>query len=302
MVDDGVKTIYFAGADRVAKIYRRLPEGYSSKLRRMLRFSPPPDGASVAWPKDILYAEDSPDTVVGFVMSRAEGNSVNTYYLPKNRVKYAPHFDYELLLTAAKNIANAIYAIHKRNYVVGYIDESNIFVSSSDASATVIAADTFHPVRESYTFSAGRPEYMPPEMQEVELSIRADKSHDLFGLAVIIYRLLMEGVHPFAGVYTGSSEPPSLESRILAGSFPYYGDSSPYEPPPGSPQWDALPHDLQKLFVQCFGGGSSPPRGRPSAYKWAQTIEKALRSLTTCALNSQHKYFDHLTSGSTLLQ
>ena len=280
----------------MAKIHRRPPAGYGSKLTGMIK-SPldAPEGATVAWPEDILRETDSSGPVVGSVMRRVEGYSVNTYYIPKNRVKYAPWFDYELLLTAAKNIANAAQAVHDQGYVIGDVNESNILVASDDAAAALISADSFHPIGESYASTLRRPEYVPPEMQGESVQAIADADHDLFGLALIIYQLLMEGVHPFAGVHTGEGEPPSLESRIAAGHFPHSKRRVPCEPPPGSPQWDMLPLDLRDLFIRCFDDGHYRPEERPAAREWAQTIEKVIDYLTTCPLNSQHRYFNHLS-------
>ena len=130
LFDDGRKAVYSVDVDRVAKIHRRPPAGYGSKLTGMIK-SPldAPEGATVAWPEDILRETDSSGPVVGSVMRRVEGYSVNTYYIPKNRVKYAPWFDYELLLTAAKNIANAAQAVHDQGYVIGSSLMNPIYLS-----------------------------------------------------------------------------------------------------------------------------------------------------------------------------
>ncbi|MCY4653946.1 MAG: hypothetical protein OXC95_12380, partial [Dehalococcoidia bacterium] len=280
----------------MAKIHRRPQAGYGSKLIDMIK-SPPdaPEGAIVAWPEDVLHETDSSGPVVGYVMRRVGGYSVSAYYIPKNRVKYAPWFDYELLLTAAKNIANAVQAVHDQGYVIGDINESNILVYDDDASSALISADSFYVVGDSYTGLVRRPEYTPHEMQGEGVQATADADQDLFGLAVIVYKLLMEGVHPFAGVYTGEGEPPPLEDRIAAGYFPHSGNRIPYAPPRGSPEWSALPIELRDLFVRCFEDGYYQPEKRPAAREWADAIEKVIDYLTTCPLNSQHRYFNHLS-------
>ena len=55
-----------------------------------------------------------------------------------------------------------------------------------------------------YRCPVGKPEFTPPELQG-RLFAHLDRApeHDLFGLAVLIFQLLMEGTHPFAGVFLG---------------------------------------------------------------------------------------------------
>jgi len=52
-----------------------------------------------------------------------------------------------------------------------------------------------------FPLSVGKPEYTAAELQGRDFSTMDRKaSHDNFGLAVLIFHLLMEGIHPFAGV------------------------------------------------------------------------------------------------------
>ena len=269
----GENPIYEVAADRVAKMYRRRPREYLiSKLRRMTAIKPGvSDGVSVAWPEDILL--NSADGVIGYAMRRVEGHPASAYYLPKNRRRYAPWFDYELLLTAAKNIARAVQSVHDQDYVVGNINDSNILISESDASVALTGADSFYPVNGPYISPVRRPEYAPRERWGED--VYAAKTHDLFGLAIIIYRLLMEGVHPFAVRYVGLNEPSGLDSGIARGHFSHSrqipqrpGSSEPlYVPPPGSTLWSALPPDIRDLFIRCFDDGHYQPEKRPTAWR-----------------------------------
>ena len=45
------------------------------------------------------------------------------------------------------------------------------------------------------------------------------QDQDGFGLGVLVFLMLMGGVHPFSGVNPGQGEVPPLFSRIAAGDF-----------------------------------------------------------------------------------
>uniref|UniRef100_A0ACD5H2V0 Uncharacterized protein n=1 Tax=Desertifilum tharense IPPAS B-1220 TaxID=1781255 RepID=A0ACD5H2V0_9CYAN len=119
--------------------------------------------------------------------------------------------------------------------------------------------------------------------------------HDLFGLAVLIFQLLMEGTHPFAGVYKLPGDPPPMEKRIAEGYFPYGRKRVPVTPMPVAPPFEILHPMLQELFIRCFEDGYLNPGVRPDARTWASALSNAEDSLVTCAKNDQHRYSSHLS-------
>src|SRR5436305_1951244 len=96
-------------------------------------------------------------------------------------------------------------ALHSRDYVVGDVNESNILVADT-ALITVVDTDSFQ-VRDPdgktvFHCPVAKPEFTPPELQGRQLhDVDRVPAHDRFGLAVLIFQLLMEGTHPFAGIY-----------------------------------------------------------------------------------------------------
>src|SRR5439155_19445245 len=117
------------------------------------------------------------------------------YYHPQTRLKHCPLFNYPYLLHTARNLAVAMRALHQRGYVIGDLNESNILVSDT-ALVTLIDTDSFQ-VRDPqsgsvYRCPVGKPEYTPPELQGRSFAdCNRQVEHDLFGLAVLIYQLLM---------------------------------------------------------------------------------------------------------------
>ena len=290
--------------DQAAKIYHRASADIAVKLQLMID-SPPdiPDyeegSIAIAWPEEFLLDSGPPNAARGFLMKRVSGKPVVNYYSPGRRLQTVPGFNYEHLLATARNLARAVEVCHGQRYVIGDLNESNVLVSEISV-VSLIDTDSFQVLdRRSgkiYRSPVGKPEYTPPEMQGRRFdSEDRSQDHDLFGLAVIIYQLLMEGSHPFAGMYTGQGDPPQIEKRIAEGHFPHSGTRAvPYRHMPIAPPWQNLHPELRDEFIQCFDIGHDSPETRPTAYEWAQKIEGVMKYLASCGKNPQHRYFNHL--------
>ena len=200
--------------DLVAKIYHQPDESYVHKLAAMLA-NPPQDPAkiqghtSIVWPTELLRSLDAKHQVCGFLMERVQRmRCVIDVYHPGTRRRQAPLFNYAYLHRTARNLAAAVGALHAGGYVIGDVNESNVLVSET-ALVTLVDTDSFQ-VRDPHTgvvyrSPVGKAEFTPPELQgKVFAEIERRPEHDLFGLAVLLFQLLMEGTHPFAGVYTGA--------------------------------------------------------------------------------------------------
>jgi DNA-binding helix-hairpin-helix protein with protein kinase domain len=292
-------------ANAVAKVYHKPSEVQARKLEVMLNHPPENPTASlghisIAWPTELLRAADGSDRIVGFLMPRIRGmRPIIDFYNPRTRRQHCPLFSYQYLLRTARNLAAAFAALHASGYCVGDVNESNILVSDT-ALVTVVDTDSFQVYDPDNDFvhrcPVGKPEFTPPELQNKTFA-KCDRAvpHDLFGLAVLIFQLLMEGTHPFSGIYQGAGEPPPYEARIAAGHFTYSQNRSvPYVPTPIAPPWKILHPSLQELFLRCFEDGHSNPLLRPSAQSWVLALAEAEDALVSCSTNPQHRYSSHL--------
>ena len=223
--------------DLVAKIYHpnRRTDDVINKLDVMINYRPGTEDAQtghvfVAWPSHLVY--DTASDVIGFLMPKVDKtHSLFEYYNPALRHRHAPEIHYANLCSVAKSLATALDRLHGQGYVVGDINESNAYITENE-HVTLIDSDSFqitdyqttpHTI---YRCVVGKPEYTPPELQGVSFAdVDRNIHHDRFALAVIIYQLLMEGTHPFRGVYTGTGDPPGIETYISQGYF-LHGASS----------------------------------------------------------------------------
>lgn len=289
----------------VAKIYHQPTVEQAHKLEVMLAHPPENPTAnlghiSIAWPIELLHSSDGSNGIVGFLMPRIRGMRPSIdFYNPRTRRQYCPLFNYQYLVRTARNLAAAIAALHTSGYCVGDVNESNILVSDT-ALVTVVDTDSFQVSDPNnnvvYRCPVGKPEFTPPELQNKTFA-QCDRAitHDLFGLAVLIFQLLMEGAHPFSGIFQGAGEPPTYEGRIAQGHFTYSQKRRvPYIPTPISPPWEILHPSLQELFVRCFEDGHNNPLLRPSAQSWLSALAETENSLLICTSNPQHRYSNHL--------
>lgn len=309
LAEGGEARIYPVPHDRslLAKIYKNPNPQRVRKLPIMLA-NPPEDpmraqgGVSIAWPVDILESTDFRPRVVGFLMPRVtDVRPVFEYYNPKSRHAHCPQFDYRYLHRTARNLAAAVAALHARGYVVGDLNQSNILVSQR-ALVTLVDCDSFQ-VRDPRSGEVlrclvGKPEFTPPELYGCRFSeVDRRVEHDVFSLAILIFQLLMEGTHPFAGVFLGAGDPPPYEERIRAGHFPYGSSRKlPYAPMPFAPPWELLHPTLRALFVRCFEDGHGQPAARPDATCWRSALDEVEACFTRCSRNAQHWFGNHLAS------
>ena len=280
----------------LAKMYRKPTAERARKLAAMVA-NPPgitqtTGHCPLAWPSELLCLADnasgSAGTVVGFLMPRAaEMRPIIDFYTPSaRRTRCPPGFNYLYLHRTARNLAGVFHSVHTKGYVVGDVKESNILVSNT-ALVTLVDADSFQVRSGGTTFRCPvkTPEFTPPELQAKNpRDVDRTPLHDLFGLAVLIFQLLMEGAHPFSGVYKGPGEPLPVSEYIAHGDFAFNtcsasGSRSRVSPPRLAPPFAMVYPKLQGLFQHCFLQGHRDPSMRPSALTWQSALEEAEQDL-----------------------
>lgn len=255
---------------------------------------------AIAWPADLLLLQRTSNEVCGFVMPRVRDmHPIIDFFNPRTRLQRSPLFNWFYLHRTARNLVIAIRALHDRGYVVGDINESNLLVSET-ALVTIVDTDSFQVWDAAsgtlFRCRVGRPEFTPPELQGQSFArVNREPTQDHFGIGTLVFQLLMEGTHPFAGVYHGAGEAPIYAERIAAGHFPHVASAAvPFTPMPAGPRFNWLHPVLQDLFVRCFCDGHTEPARRPDAVSWRYGLEEAEAALVSCHDNAQHVFSNHL--------
>lgn len=274
---------------KVAKLYNKLQSRERcDKLRAMAKLCSPDLLKIAAWPTATLNA-GNPGSIDGILMPRiADFLEIHHLYSVAQRKKDFPDADWGFLLHTAKNCAIAFESVHSHGHVVGDVNQKNVMVSRKGIVA-LVDCDSFQ-VAEGpriYRCGVGVPEYTPPELQGKSFAtLDRTANHDLFGLAVLVFHLLMMGRHPFSGVPLIQADIP-IEKAIAEGYYAYTRDtvSARLKPPPHVPPVTMLDPSILDLFERAF----TTPR-RPTASDWRGALDRAMGQLIRCKNDPRHSY------------
>jgi Septum formation len=299
---------------QVAKLYHpsRLAGGsLEAKLAAMVAAPPPgirapADHWALAWPLALL--RDADNAFVGFTMPAVESSRAVKWHMlanPSDRDNppalraWTSNFDWRYRLHAAANLADAVGSTLEAGYVPGDLSGDNVFVYRS-ALVTVIDVDSMQvpaPGGDTYHCTVWRDEYLAPELAgrrgALDRTVRQPASA-LFALAVLIYEMLMEGRHPFGGVWKPKGDRPSRLSLSAQGCF-VDGPDPRLRSGPGALEPDVLPAELCALFDRAFVRGATKPASRPSCSEWKRCLHRAAAAVSTCHPRS-HPYPAHLNA------
>jgi DNA-binding helix-hairpin-helix protein with protein kinase domain len=259
----------------VAKIFHSpLNPEREAKLRAQIRLASPALEKIAAWPKELIVNQGK---VVGLLMPRIHGVPVHMIYRPADRLKSHPGLGWDGLVLLAANMASAFGVLHQNSVVMGDVNESNILVTK-EGFVFLIDCDSYQipkPGGGAHPCLVGTPMWMPPEIHGCNLAATSRvPSHDLFGLALMIFHILFMGRHPYASVpkdLASSFADMALEDMMRAHIYPYKrGGLRDFSIPPAAMHPQIAGAQIETLFERAFLTDK-----RPAASEW----EQALRSL-----------------------
>jgi len=283
--------------DSAAKIYlAAISTERADKLVAMAAVRTAALDQLTAWPTDVLRQSDG--KVCGFVMANLRASKdIHKLYSPKSRLADFPQADWRLVVRAALNTARAFSVLHQAGHLVGDVNHGGVRVSP-DATVKLIDTDSFQISHQGRTFlcEVGVQDFTPPELHgKAFKQVTRTASHDNFGLAVLIFQMLMNGRHPFAGRYSGPGDMP-IEKAIPEFRYAYGRDTARtrMSPPPLSASPAAASPWVSDLWERAFGTEGAKPGGRPKAEEWVQALTKLEQNFKRCSSRPSHFYFNGL--------
>lgn len=282
--------------DKVAKIYseKNRTEYREKKIKAMIesrRF----DMKDCSWPDTILYQNGR---FCGYVMKKVTAlQSMIDFYVYDNRGKYP----WQLFVQVARNLCAAVNNVHEIGHVIGDLNPNNVMVEPSNGMITLVDTDSYH-IRskngEVFRCSVYVPEFVPAELQLVSpKEANFTEATDNFSLAVLIFRLLMNGVHPFS---CRRNTPGSLsrfqpDNNIRFGICPFFPEfQDRLSIPILAPGLEVLPSYVHELFRRAFIDGHKEPSKRPNAEEWFNALSRLLSELVACENVRVHAYYKGL--------
>jgi DNA-binding helix-hairpin-helix protein with protein kinase domain len=281
----------------VAKIYHDPPDAERcEKLGVLASLRHPRVRAVTAMPTGALQRGQS---LVGFIMPKVSSrHSAHTCYHSSDRKQHSPKATWAWVIAIARNIAAAVDEIHAAGMIIGDINESGFLVDLSPERQTIVTTidcDSFQVVRDGRVMrcTVGKPEYTPPELIGRPLStVVRVAQHDAFGMAVLIYQLLMMARHPFHGSYP-SDECDGVSQAIARGWY-VFGRAAQQQgvrPPSTTLDVGIAGPRIANLWERAFVG---PHADRPTPRLWVEALDHLRGQLVTCKTNHQHQYARHL--------
>lgn len=297
--------------DKVVKILNEncRSDNKHKKIKAMIDYPISEEAKTyIMWPLDIIYDGSS---FIGYV-EPLFANCEQLDTISDNWMAY--NIDYRRKVIIAKNICAAINAVHNAGHVCGDMNPKNIGVNIDSGKVSIFDADSFHIVDRSnarvYRCEVGISEYMSQEVQlctcgGLSLSTAPlptyTKYSDLFALAIHIFKLLMNGWHPYSaaidliGQKGISVKVPLPNENIRDGFCPFIQiiQKKPgYTIPVYVPSFDTLPDFIQNLFFRAFM--STDPADRPDTIEWYNALTIMQNNLKSCVANPEHFYPNHL--------
>src|SRR5215813_10156138 len=215
----------------VAKLYKEKNDlqEYREKIAAMLASPPnlPPSShnghtfVQIAWP--IASIVENGSQFRGFIMPevdlQASTELGNILQKSIRQHKQLPEFYGGRVLLAA-NLAALMTELHAQGHYMVDMKPTNLRFYPSAWQMAILDTDGFS-INGSRRFPSLQfsDEYIAPEAQNQKPE-QLGLEQDLFALAVIIFRLLNNGIHPFQGVDRGTG-PTTLQERIFASLYPY---------------------------------------------------------------------------------
>lgn len=286
----------WAVINQPGQVYKRYGAAPSDDLVTKLEWmaANPPEAEALerlTWPTELVRAQDG--RLCGYLMRRLPEATVSIHAAftgngDKIRQKLGREpFDLRDRHIIARNLVSVIQACHQSGYVIGDLNHNNVQINPQ-GHVTLIDNDSFQatlPDGTVHLFNGGvAPGYQSPELRPLPAQVPV--SHDVFLVAVMTFRLLMQSVHPFQGEcdVPEGEDPPDEIQLIRREAYPYdLRRLNAWARPHGdAPALARLHRDVVDGFQRSFADGLMSPGLRPSLDQWSRILDTAVPSLVRC--------------------
>ena len=286
--------------DKVVKIFHDVKKSATNrkKLQAMLlnkpNFEPVEVGENqfvqIAWPEALL--DDEKGFCVGYMMpliNMEQAASLDHLMQKATRKKLNLPEKYAYRVFAAYNVASLVTALHKCGHFIIDLKPSNLSVYKENMLVAMVDCDGFSIRGENIRYPAEfvSEEYIYPEGMKLSCEEMGEEQ-DKFALAVIIFRLLNNGIHPFSGMpKKNNSEMLTIQTRIEKYHYAYGLWPDKYQYPHPYSIHEYFSQDTLSLFERAF----TKDGVRPTAYEWQEHLWKLMHNLKPCKNDKNHAFF-----------
>lgn len=284
----------------VVKIFHKKSKSSTNrkKLEAMLLNRPnfPPvvkggvEYVQIAWPDALL--EDENGFCVGYLMpliNMSEAVSLDHLMQKAIRKKLKLSEKYSYRVFAAYNIASMVAALHTCGHYIVDLKPSNVSVYKDTMMVAMVDCDGFSIKGELGRYPAEfvSEEYIYPEGMDLSCEEMGEEQ-DKFALAVMIFKLLNNGIHPFSGVpRKNDGEMLTIQNRIEQYHYAYGLWPDTYQAPHPYSIHEYFDKKTLEMFERAFVKESI----RPTAKEWQEHLHYLMHNLKPCRKDPNHAYF-----------
>ena len=271
---EGIVYTYAANPKFLIKVYKSETLNDQVKMREirqriqdMVRISALANCDFLAWP--LMPVFDSKQQIIGFVMRKCEGTSLLALRGPANIKRNFPQWDRADLAKIALDYVEKMKKLAACNVLVNDFNPSN-FLVDKNGKVSFIDCDSFQipssrgGVNITTTYFAS---HVAPELLKDKSKLNCPRNihHVEFGTALIVFHILMCGLHPY-NYYDPSHKSAcgTPDENLLKGRCPL-GKGSGCRIPQGGwfNLWSYLTYEIKDAFISTFRkeeGHSNPDK------------------------------------------
>lgn len=293
-----VPVITAAYQSSVAKIYHDPARFQPAKIEAMLR-NPPKyvavkidgnDYPQYAWPTHIMSSLAGKP--LGFLMPKVnvqQSMTLDHFYdlilLQGQKVPEEKSLSYKIEI--ARNLCSVLTELHAHKHFVVDFKPQNIKVFKQTHIVALLDCDSYSIAgrqKKRYPATNYTSEYIAPEALKNKIGPEGlFEYQDRFALAVVLFQLLNNGIHPFQGIQNNSVELAKNDDKVREGFYPHGVSPHPAISPRPSSVHHCFDDRTRAMFDRAF---TANPSQRPSAREWNEHFSGILnlKMLQKCAL------------------
>ncbi|WP_295446092.1 hypothetical protein [uncultured Thiodictyon sp.] len=229
----------------------------------------------LAWPRFSVF--DEKGQWRGYAMRKAAGVRMTVLAHAMAYREHFPKLDRPALAGYLLNLLTTIRDLHATGVMVGDYNPANFLCDPDSDAVTLIDCDSWQVTANGKTFRCpvAAPDMLAPELLGKELNkISRTQESELFSLAILLFKVLMLGRHPFD--VCGGASP---VENISKGYFPYGLGGGGIPKGPWFNIWSHLPYKLKEQLVRTFKDGTHNPANRASLTEWIDLLRLYQREI-----------------------
>ena len=229
----------------------------------------------LAWPRFSVFDDDG--RWRGYAMRKAEGVRMSVLAHALAFREHFPKLDRQALATVLLNLLVTVRELHAANVLVGDYNPANFLCDPASGGVTFIDCDSWQIFAKGKTFRCpvAAPDMLAPELLGRELNkILRTQESELFSIAILLFKVLMLGRHPFD--VCGGASP---VDNIRKGYFPYGIGGGGIPKGPWFNIWSHLPYKLKEQLVRTFKDGIGNPSDRTALAEWIDLLKLYQREM-----------------------